>query len=271
MTVPFIRTRINVSTIPLPVRNRMTTTRTSELQEERTIEESSCQNKHDPNKKAAFFTSVASSYDDTVSILSMSITSDGKSSKKSADEVSFQPDQEQNTSDICFDAYLAELEKSPTKKTEMDPPLQTNNRNISSPFYDCLGPVHETTKSIFLRCTASSMNGQTRANYVSRRQSKIPSPFHEWVATQQDKSIFLHHTASSRSDQTRATNASCRLPRDHSPFHERLATQQTKSMSLRRTASSMNGQGRAKYVSRRQSRIPSPFHERLATHHTYAT
>ena len=163
----------------------MTTTRTSKLQEERTIEESSCQNKHDPNKKAAFFAPVASSYDDTVSTLSMSITSDGKSSKKSADEVSFQPDQEQNTSDICFDANLAELEKSPTKKTKMDPPLQTNHRDISSPFYDCLGPVHETTnKSIFLRCTASSMNGQIRANYyVSRRQSKIPSPFHEWVAT----------------------------------------------------------------------------------------
>lgn len=234
-----------------PIRKRVTTI--IKLQESNAVEENNCQNEHDESKKDPFFTCVASSYDDTASTLSMSVTSDEKSSEKSDHKERFQPDQEQDANDIYIDSYLAGLEKS-TMKTQTNDHSETKNTNRTSPFYDRLA-IHET-KSISLRRTSSSRSDQTRAKNSSRRLSRDPSPLHERLATQ--------HTYATES------KLSCKIPEAKKtvPFFNVVRSESFNGTEVASISMLPNA---SPSMRPRRDKDPSPLHERLSNHHTLSS
>jgi hypothetical protein len=243
------------------------------------------------NEKPTFFTcETYSSYDDTASTLSMSVTSDEntKSTDKGSKDIVLQPAQGNESENIYYN--------EPEQKTNGDSSLFYGSRVVHKT--EDLRPQTNRSSSPFYEKWAVRSTEKFRQD-TPRNTSRV----YDRLAMRETKSASLYRNSTrSKNSQDKAelTVKRLALPRDSSPLHDRLASHHTYAseswLSHRAPApkstihfhtvvksDSFNGTevGSISMLPnegpppRPRRSIPprgqSPLHERLANHHTLSS
>ena len=170
------------------------------------------------NEKPTFFTcETYSSYDDTASTLSMSVTSDEntKSTDKGSKDIVLQPAQGNESENIYYN--------EPEQQTNGDSSLFYGSRVVHKT--EDLRPQTNRSSSPFYEKWAVRSTEKFRQD-TPRNTSRV----YDRLAMRETKSASLYRNSTrSKNSQDKAelTVKRLALPRDSSPLHDRLASQHT--------------------------------------------